>query len=290
MIPTASPTGGRSTPAPSRANATTEASRPSGWSASQPDGPSRCSRSSNPKTPTSCFKPCPTASAGPKSTEAERSTTARPTQWLNRFVGWVNDYCAAHNRIDGIPDIDCKPWHLKTSQFRRTLAWFIARRPGGAIAGALAFRHHAIQMFEGYAGTSESGFRAEVESEQALARGKQLVDLADTHQHTDITGPAADEAIRRLEHFALNADGFAGDVISDDHRLKRLMKRHDPAIYPGTYVTCVYRHDKALCRRDSEIAGPTTELADCKPLTSMPQLRVRCGCQPSRISMVMVVV
>lgn len=188
-------------------------------------------------------------------------------QWLNRFVGWVNDYCAAHNRTDAIPDIDGKPWHLKTSQFRRTLAWFIARRPGGAIAGALAFRHHAIQMFEGYAGTSDSGFRAEVESEQALARGEHLVDLADTHQHTDITGPAADEATRRLEHFALNADGFAGDVISDDHRLKRLMKRHDPAIYPGTYVTCVYRHDKALCRRDSEIAGPTPELADCKPLT-----------------------
>lgn len=45
------------------------------------------------------------------------------------------------------------------------------------------------------------------------------------------------------------------------------MKRHDPAIYPGTYVTCVYRHDKALCRRGSEIADPTPELADCNPLT-----------------------
>ena len=105
-------------------------------------------------------------------------TTSRTNEWLNRFVRWVNDYCDQHGRHDHIPDVNGRPWELKTSQFRRTLAWFIARRPGGAIAGALAFRHHAIQMFEGYAGTSDSGFRAEVESEQALARGEHLVELA----------------------------------------------------------------------------------------------------------------
>lgn len=53
---------------------------------------------------------------------------------------------------------------LTTRQFRRTLAWFIARRPGGTIAGALQYRHQYVQMFEGYAGTSDSGFRDEVES------------------------------------------------------------------------------------------------------------------------------
>jgi STAS domain len=44
-----------------------------------------------------------------------------------------------------------------TRQFRRPLAWHIARRPGGVIAGALPYRHHAIHLFEGYAGTSDSG-------------------------------------------------------------------------------------------------------------------------------------
>ena len=48
---------------------------------------------------------------------------------------------------------------LNTSQFRRTLAWFIARQLGGSIAGAIQYRHHSIQMFEGYAGTSDSGFQ-----------------------------------------------------------------------------------------------------------------------------------
>ncbi|MET8776858.1 hypothetical protein ABZV58_17795 [Nocardia sp. NPDC004654] len=113
---------------------------------------------------------------------------------MNRFVRWVDNCRTTHHRTDTIPDIDGSPFRLKTSQFRRTLAWFIARRPGGAIAGAVAFRHHAIQMFEGYAGTSDSGIRAEVESEQALARGEQLVELADTYEHTDTLGPAGAEA------------------------------------------------------------------------------------------------
>ncbi|MFF3574978.1 hypothetical protein [Nocardia jiangxiensis] len=36
-------------------------------------------------------------------------------------------------------------------------------------------------MFEGYAGTSDSGFRAEAESEEALARGEHLLAMIDQH-------------------------------------------------------------------------------------------------------------
>ena len=87
--------------------------------------------------------------------------TDRTNTNLNTFVDWINDYCAAHNRPDAIPLVRRQRWKLSTSQFRRTLAWSIARRPGGAIAGTIQYRHHSIQMFEGYAGTSESGFRGE---------------------------------------------------------------------------------------------------------------------------------
>jgi len=94
---------------------------------------------------------------------------------LNLFVTWVNAYCDKHGRADGIPAVNSRTFRLMTSHFRRTLAWFIARRPGGSIAGALQYRHHGIQIFEGYAGTSDSGFRAEVESEQTLARGEHCL-------------------------------------------------------------------------------------------------------------------
>ncbi|HCU93733.1 MAG TPA: hypothetical protein DHU96_13805 [Actinobacteria bacterium] len=93
------------------------------------------------------------------------------------------------------------------------MAWFIARRPGGAIAGALQYRHHAIQMFEGYAGTSSSGFRAEVEAEQARTRGEHLLAMTDHHEHQQLTGPAAAEAASRLASFTAPAPASAGRSI-----------------------------------------------------------------------------
>ena len=182
---------------------------------------------------------------------------------LNALTAWINDYCATHQRTDGIPTHNSTPWRLKTSQFRRTLAWHIARRPGGAIAGAIQYRHLSIQMFEGYAGTSDSGFRAEVESEQALTRGEHLLTLIDAHEHTALTGPAASEAVRRLQDFDTRSR-FQGIVITDRHRLQRLMARADPAIYPGTYTTCVFDHVKTGNRRSADPVHP--DLAHCRPL------------------------
>ena len=187
-------------------------------------------------------------------------TTAATQQALADFITWVAAYCAARGRADTIPDPGQTAGPLTTRQFRRTLAWFIARHPGGAIAGALQYRHHAIQMFEGYAGTSGSGFRAEVESEQAIARGEHLLAMIDQHEHHYLTGPAAPEAATRLTAFADRAR-FTGQVTTDPRRVQRLMNRHDPAIYPGTYVTCIYNHAKALCARGT---GP--DLGTCRPL------------------------
>ncbi|CAL9676265.1 hypothetical protein [Streptomyces sp. enrichment culture] len=185
---------------------------------------------------------------------------------LNRYTAWINGYCQLHKRSDSIPAINGQQWHLTNRQFRRTLAWYIARRPGGAIAGALAYRHHCIQIFEGYAGTSDSGFRAEVESEQALARGEHLLAAIDTHEHTTLTGPAADEAFRRLEQLGTRAR-YQGRIVLDEARLRRLMDRHDPAVYPGQYVTCVHDHTKALCEKArNQRSENLPDHGGCKPL------------------------
>lgn len=193
-------------------------------------------------------------------------TTKATLGQLNDFVAWINQYCAEHALAEVIPLINGQRWVLSTRQFRRTLAWFIARRPGGSIAGAIAYRHLSIQMFEGYAGTSDSGFRAEVEAEQALARGQDLMALATDYSHSAITGPAADEAHRRLEAFDASA-AFAGTVLTDNTRLARLMKRSDPAIYPGTFALCVFDPDKAMCQPRPDQRGDTRpQLGHCQPL------------------------
>ncbi|MCY0950393.1 hypothetical protein [Streptomyces sp. H27-S2] len=167
---------------------------------------------------------------------------------LNELVVFVNQLCADRGRSDLILDSAGRPFKLKTSYFRRTLAWFIARHPGGVIAGALQYRHRSIRMFEGYAGTSDSGFRAEVESEQAIARGEVYMEMIEAHQHLDLVGPSAEEATRRLTDFGDRVQ-FQGQLALDKHRLRRIMKRNDPAIYPGEYITCVNDPAKALCEK-----------------------------------------
>ena len=202
-------------------------------------------------SPGAATAPCPTP-----------PLTTRSTTWLAGSTTTAPPIA----RDDGIPQVNGKDWRLISRQFRRTLAWFIARRPGGSVAGTIAYRHQAIQMFEGYAGTSDSGFRAEVESEQALARGEHLLAMIDRHEHKALAGPAGEEAQRRLEQFGEQAR-FAGSVITDPQRLKRLMRRDDPAIYPDVYVTCVFNPDKALCLKHRDHRDqPQPSLTNCRPL------------------------
>jgi hypothetical protein len=58
-----------------------------------------------------------------------------------------------------------------------------------------------------------------------------------------------------------------GTVVLDDSRLRRLMARHDPAVYPGEYITCVHDHTRALCEKARH--RRSEQLPDhggCKPL------------------------
>lgn len=190
-------------------------------------------------------------------------TTATTNADLIAFGRWINDYCQRTGRSDSVPLVNKQEWRITTRQFRRTLAWFIARRPGGAIAGALQYRHLRIQMFEGYAGTSDSGFRNEVEAEEAIARGEKLGDLILSEEFHQLSGPAAAEAESRLASFERHVQ-FHGMVINDPKRLQRHMKRHDPHIYPGQYVTCIHNPDRALCHLGNDPNRPS--LRDCQPL------------------------
>src|ERR1039457_1096455 len=88
----------------------------------------------------------------------------------------------------------------------------------------------------------------------------------DAHEHTTLTGPAADEAARRLEAFGERAR-FQGTVVLDDSRPRRLMARHDPAVYPGEYINCVHDHTRALCEKArSQRSEGLPDHGGCKPL------------------------
>jgi integrase len=205
----------------------------------------------------------PTSPAYSFSRTNEVTTTSTTNKDLGAFARWITGYCAANGRADGIPHVQGQEWRLSTRQFRRTLAWFIARQPGGVIAGAMQYRHLRVQMFEGYAGTSDSGFRDEVQAEEAIARGEKLGDLIVNHDHHRLSGPAAEEAEARLAEFERHVQ-FHGKVFNDAKRMKRHMDRHDPHVYPGAFVICIHNADRALCHRDDGEDGPS--LPGCVPL------------------------
>ena len=105
---------------------------------------------------------------------------------VNRFAAHCNQLWSAPGR-PFIPDADGSPWVFDARQFRRSLAWHIAHQPFGVVAGARQYQHAKVAVFEGYAGTSQSGFAAEVEAEQNIARLDYLEDL---YRDWNTGGPA----------------------------------------------------------------------------------------------------
>lgn len=74
------------------------------------------------------------------------------------------------------------PWRITTRQFRRTIAWHIANRPFGTIAGMIQYKHASVAAFEGYVGSSRSGFRAEVDAQRALGQLDDILAYFDEHR------------------------------------------------------------------------------------------------------------
>jgi hypothetical protein len=68
------------------------------------------------------------------------------------------------------------PPHTASAERSRTVAWHIAHQPFGVVAGKIQYKHAQVAIFEGYAGSSASGFRAEIEDERQLARLETFLD------------------------------------------------------------------------------------------------------------------
>ena len=91
--------------------------------------------------------------------------------------------------------------------------------------------------------------------------------MIENHEHHDLCGPAAREAQHRLDNLQ-RSTAYRGSVITDRRRLVRLMRREDPHIYLGHFVTCVYNPEKALCRRQltGDDGQSMPDLSSCEPL------------------------
>ncbi|MFD1540188.1 hypothetical protein [Nonomuraea guangzhouensis] len=146
-------------------------------------------------------------------------------------------------------------WTFNTRQFRRTLAWHIAHQPFGIVAGARQFHHTKTIMFEGYAGTSASGFAAEVAAEEAVANLDYLEDL---YRDWNDGGRSSGGAARRIDAEFDRIRRELGDlpgVVASPSRLRTMLQHLTKILHPGTLNDCFFQSSTAVCAKRAKPLG-----------------------------------
>ncbi|MGB3833292.1 MAG: hypothetical protein WA975_15690 [Mesorhizobium sp.] len=190
--------------------------------------------------------------------------SAEIVRQLNHFRDHLNNLFST----SGVPAIPNgpgdQPWRITTRQFRRTIAWHIANRPFGTIAGMIQYKHASVAVFEGYAGSSRSGFRAEVENQRSFGQLDDLLVYFDERQAgATLSGPAAARIAKTL-------DGISDDLgplpamIADRARLRTMLASLARTLHVGVLADCFFDPGTAACLKQATGAkGPLTAL--CQP-------------------------
>ena len=185
---------------------------------------------------------------------------------LNRFRDHLNDRFGS----DIAPVIPLGPagvpWRITTRQFRRTIAWHIANRPFGTIAGMIQYKHASVAAFEGYAGSSRSGFRGEVEAQRALGQIDDILVYFDERQGgARLGGPAAYRVGAALDDAADLSPLPA--MIADRARLRTMLASLARTLHVGPLADCFFDPATALClNRITEPGPPAPMIAMCEPV------------------------
>ncbi|MBV8496363.1 MAG: integrase, partial [Gammaproteobacteria bacterium] len=200
------------------------------------------------------------------STSTKDHLSSEIVRTLNRFRDHLDNTWGEPD-APAIPrDSDNQPWHFSTRQFRRTVAWHIANRPFGTIAGKIQYKHASIATFEGYAGESRSGFRAEVSRERALGQLDDIIEYyEDFRRGLTPTGPAS---ARILGEFARVRDEL-GDLpgfIADPARLRAMLRHLARTLHVGFLNDCFFEPAHAVCLQRASVTDRRTPMLSlCSP-------------------------
>lgn len=189
------------------------------------------------------------------------------------IVRQINAYRDHLNRLFGTDEApaiphgpDGKPWRITTRQFRRTIAWHIANRPFGSVAGMIQYKHASVAAFEGYAGSSASGFRDEVEAQRRLGQIDDLLEYFDRRRAgAALGGPAGPRIARTLDETAIEI-GPLPAMIADRSRLRTMLASLARTLHVGPLADCFFDPATALCLKrvtDDPAERPITAL--CEP-------------------------
>ncbi|WP_296105350.1 integrase [uncultured Agrobacterium sp.] len=184
---------------------------------------------------------------------------------LNQFRDYLNERFGTEAEPIIPPRPDGRPWQLTTRQFRRTIAWHIANRPFGTIAGMIQYKHVSVATFEGYAGSSRSGFLAEVENERRLGQMDDILTYFDERQlGNGLSGPAAVRIAKSLDGAASALQPLPG-MIADRGRLRVMLADTARTLHVGVLADCFFDPATAVCLRHAAGEQSAPMISLCEP-------------------------
>ncbi|MGW3823393.1 integrase [Streptomyces sp. NPDC005071] len=187
--------------------------------------------------------------------------TASVSRRIEKLIKWVNAEAALHGLTSEIIPPD-PHGRVGTARFRRTLAWHVARQPGGLVALAIQYGHMRTMFADtetstGYALRGRGGIHDILAVETALATAETAANLRERFIDGEgVSGPSA----RRALLTASTAPRFEGRQVRVDFARKYLAR--DGAILydnPHALLLCLFKHDRALCTKDGATQAPTLD-------------------------------
>jgi hypothetical protein len=182
------------------------------------------------------------------------------------FVEWANDLMVSRAVPEALhiptdPGQGALPTAL--ASYRRSMAHFMYRRPRGEIATAFQFGHQReIDMGDGYANTSDAGYRNVVTQAKRQAYEETLAEVAEALTvGTTMSGPAAN----RLAGITSEMLGQVEAAFITEREVARLLADADVPVFdsPTTYSLCMYDPRLAKCLGPSERDAPEPDRSAC---------------------------
>lgn len=174
------------------------------------------------------------------------------TGWVKVRIGylmaWANGLAAAHGRDHEVIPPDPHD-RLTLGRFRRTVAWFIYRRPGGRIALGLQYGHVGSSMGESYGSRSKFDMLSVLDFEESLAVAETLAEAGDRLDAGEgVSGPAAGRYLAAAQEFRAAYGG--GFLTRRQHTALKANPRLRVYESENALLTCNLDPFKALCDPD----------------------------------------
>ncbi|MEU8712789.1 integrase [Streptomyces sp. NPDC048663] len=186
---------------------------------------------------------------------------------IEGFIAWANREAQTHDLPDQVIPKDPNGV-IALARFRRTLAWHVARRPGGLVALAIQYGHMRTVLdarVSGRYGTrSHRGIHSALDVETALAAADTAARLRDRIAAGEkISGPAA----RRAVTAAAQAPRFEGRIVPATFAKKAAayLARDGIVLFdnPDASLICAFKRETALCEPAPDATAPVQY--DCRP-------------------------